>query len=275
MNLQEFLTKFPPPGKVLFAKVWGSRSHNTAKEGSDTDFAGVYFYPTSELLSVRHHNEKGPQETWKYDKEDNKDDGNASKEDNPDREFHEAGKFAELLLKGNPTLIEMLYTEKNIITTPAWEELRAIRDKFLCQESVRQYIGYMQGQLRRLVASEGKKGMHTKGGKYSEKWAYHILRLAADAKRIAAGQPPQVWKEGPEQEFLMRVRNEEFTWEEVKVMIEGSIAKTITTEPMPGWDDKKGYEVWLDKGLEALPIPKYGDKNALNAWLLKLRIQNW
>lgn len=272
MNLEEFLVKFPPPGRLVFAKVWGSRSHNTHKPTSDTDFSGVYLYPTRELLSVRLPNEKGLSDNFKFDKEEG---ANHNKEDWPDYQFFEVGRFAELLLKGNPSIIEMLFTDNLTLMTPTWERLRAIRDRFLCQESVKQYVGYMQGQLRRLTAHDGKKGLHTKGGGYNEKWAYHILRLAEDAKRIATGQCPVVWKEGPERDFLMRVRNNEFDWPDVKVMLEKAIYSALNTkEPMPPWEEKKAYEQWLDKSLSALPIPQYGDKDALNDWLWQVRQEN-
>lgn len=242
ISIEQFLEKHHPPGKVIFAKVWGSKSHNTDKEGSDTDFAGVYLCPTSEILSL-----DPPKGSWTHDKEDG-----PNKEDKPDHQFHEAGRFADLLLKGNPGLVETLFTERLFITTPEWEELRSIRDQFLCQDTVHQYLGYMNGQFKRLMKGSY---LHTTGGNWNEKWVYHILRLAEDAKRIAKGQRPVVWKEGTERDFLMRLRHNEFELPEVKTLIEKAIKEVEDLKPFP--------------------LPKHGNKVALNEWLLKLRRNNW
>lgn len=248
MKLEQFLEKTPPPGRLIFAKVWGSRSHNTHKTDSDYDFSGVYALPTSQLLSL-----DASQETMSHDTGDGR--PLADKLANPDHSFHELRKFAGLVLVGNPSILEMVFTERECIMTPEWEALRSIRRKFLSQESVKQYLGYMQGQLKRLTNEEGKRGLHTKGGAYNEKWAYHILRLAGDAKRIAKGGEPVVWKDGPERDFLMRVRNNEFDWPEVKTLIEHAIAE-------------------ID-GLKPWNIPEVGDRAALNEWLLDIRRKNW
>ncbi len=248
MQIEQFLAKFPPPGKIVMAKLWGSRSHNTHKETSDHDFSGVYICRTSEILSLM-----PPIVTFKHDKEDSPD---VSKAEWPDYQFHEVGRFCELLLKGNPGILEMLFTKRELLVgVDEWNELVAMGDKFLTQQAVHQYLGYMGGQLKRLINHKGQKGLHTSGGAYNEKWAYHILRLAEDAKRIAVGQPPLVWKEGAERDFLMRVRNMEFTWEECQKLIETALADV--------------------EGMKPYKIPEQADKAALNDWLLNLRWKNW
>jgi predicted nucleotidyltransferase len=243
MLLKEFLDNFPPPGRVIFAKVWGSRSHNTHKDTSDTDFAGVYLCPTSEILSL-----KPPAPTFKYDAKE----GEINKEEYPDHAFYEAAHFANLLLVGNPGILEYLYTEKLYMTTPEWESLKAIRDRFLSVDSIHQYLGYMNGQLKRLING---LSLHTTGGKYNEKWAYHIMRLIGDAKRIAQGKPPVVWKDGEERLLLMKIRGDEVSWEDVKKMIEDGIEEI--------------------KAMGPYPLPQSGDAGALQDWLLDLRRNNW
>ena len=267
MLLKEFLDKFPPPAGVIFAKIWGSRSHNTAKESSDTDFAGVYLCPTKDILSL-----KPPEQTFKHDTAD--DAAPRSKEESPDYAFYEVHHFSNLLLVGNPGILEYLYTEKLYMTTPEWDRLRNIRDRFLSQSAVLQYVGYMQGQMKRLIHGQS---LHTATGKYNEKWAYHILRLTDDLQRICKGERPIVWKEGAEQEFLMRVRRNEYTWLEVKSLIEQRIAAAFKgfPEPMPAWDDKVLHNAWLKSAVKSLPLPEKGDAGAVEDWLLTLRKENW
>lgn len=245
MKIEEFLSKFPPPGRLVMAKLWGSRSHNTHKDTSDYDFSGVYICPTEQMVGL-----KPPIHTFKHDKED---DGEISKDLLPDYQFFEIGRFCELLMKGNPGILEMLFTDRHLIVgCDDWKDLVDMRDMFLTKQTVHQYLGYMNGQLKRLIAH---KPLHTTGGVYNEKWAYHILRLAEDAKRIAVGKPPLVWKEGAERDFLMRVRNMEFSWQECQKLIESAITEVEAMKPFK--------------------IPDEADSAVLNKWLVELRRKNW
>src|SRR3989304_1128620 len=96
-----------------------------------------------------------------------------------------------------------------------------------------------------------KAGLHTKGGKYSEKWAYHMVRLLWDAKRIAQGGEPVVWKEGLERDHLMQIRMDLLTQEAVERLAKSEIAAIDAMRP------------WK--------IPEEADKRLLNDWLLCVR----
>mgnify|MGYP001578001477 CR=1 FL=1 len=219
------------PYPLLYAKVWGSHSHNTQLPESDVDYLGVYVAPTHEVLSI-----DKPAETVTHNK--------------PDIEAHEVEKFCRLLLKGNPSMVEMLFTDKMHYMTEPWVELVMCRQTFLSQSVVKQYLGYANGQLMRL-----KKGtkLHTKGGEYNTKWAYHIIRVLGDAYEIAKGGAPVVWKEGPEHKLLMAIRHGEYEPERVVKMAGDMIGGIERVKP------------W------ALPVE--GDRGRLNDWLLSIRME--
>lgn len=218
------------PGTPLFVKLWGSHSHNTNVEGSDYDYLAVFQAPLREVLSVH-----GSRDTVEHKK--------------PDLEAHEAGKFCRLLLKGNPGMIEMLYTDRDcLLLSPAWTALREARERFLSRQVVLQYIGYARGQLQRL--RNGHR-LHTKGGDYNTKWAYHALRVAGDAYLIASGKPPIVWKEGAERALLLDVRYG--NWSQAQVEQELTTRLTAVDDIAP----------W--------PLPDRGDEAWLNQWLFDLR----
>lgn len=231
-ELKNFLDAHKFPGRILFAKVWGSRSHHCEKETSDWDFSGVYAATPREILGM-----SPPKETC-----DGKD---------PDYSFHEVGKFCKLLLVGNPAILEMLWTDRMFVETPEWEQLRKHRREFLSKEAVKNYLGYTQGQLDRLMKEQS---LHTSGGKYSEKWAYHITRLVADALRIVRGEEPRVWKEGHEQEFLMRVRRNEFEWTFISDYVSEQIA--------------------IIDGMKPWNLPDLGNKEILEDWLMHTRLKD-
>jgi predicted nucleotidyltransferase len=233
--LEQFLEKKVFPGKVIFAKVWGSRSHNTNKPDSDWDFSGVYVAPTKEFLGLDR-----PAETVQ----------NKEGQEKPDYSFHEVGKFCNLLLTGNPGILEMLFTERLFHSTDDWQPLVENRHRFLSKSAVNHYVGYAEGQLKRLKSDSY---LHTSGGKYNEKWAYHLMRLLIDADRIVSGGEPVVWKVGEEREFLMRIRCGEMTQEEVEREANSHIDKLRNT---------------------VSAIREKGDRVFLNDWLVALRMKN-
>jgi len=167
----------------------------------------------------------------------------------PDFQAHEIKKFCELLLKGNQGIIEMLFTDKMCYVTPEWQQLIDNRDRFLSRKVVKQYIGYCQGQLKRLKNSTS---LHTKSGQYNTKWAYHMIRLVTDAERIASGNAPVVWKEGDELRLLMDVRAGKFSKEDVENMANEKIERVVSIA-------------------ESSELPKSGDAEFLNDWLIGVR----
>jgi uncharacterized protein len=213
------------PGRLLFAKVWGSYSHNTNLPESDVDYLAVYACGVRKMLSLH-----PPAETVSGNK--------------PDFQAHEAGKFAALLFKGNPGVVECLFTERDFVDSPEWRALRELRDIFLNQTTLKQYLGYCRGQLQRMQSG---KSLHTTGGAFNTKWAYHMIRLALDAERIAHGMPPVVWKEGEERALLMDIRRGVYNPEQLASMYEK-------------------IEVRIDAG-KPWSIPVSADEGLLNQWL--------
>lgn len=226
-KLDSFLKTKAAWPKVMFAKVWGSRSHHTEIDGSDWDFSGVYVAPTRSVLSFRH-----AAETL-----DGKD---------PDFSFHEAGKFCTLLLKGNFGIVEMLFTERMYRGSPEWDWLKSQRKKFLSKQVVKQYIGFSEGNLKDLRARAN--------GSYDLKAGYHLIRVLQDALRIVRGGEPIVWKEGEQRDFLLRIRNGEFSFKELDKMAGNILAEIKSCEP---WQ-----------------LPDRGDEDALEEWLVAVRMRN-
>ena len=230
--LEDFL-KRDFPGRLLFARVWGSMAHNTNKPDSDTDFIAVYAAPTDEILGL-------------FGAKDNV----VNKEgEKPDFQAQEVGKFCRLLLKGNPGILECLFSKKFVYETREWLELKAQRKRFLTVQAVGQYVGYAKGQLQKLRAGTS---LHTKGGKFCEKWGYHLIRILGDAQRIASGGEPVIWKDGPERDTLMKIRLGEIPQDQIEEM-----AGTLLAD--------------INSRLEHPAIPSDGDAEFLNRWLLGIR----
>jgi len=228
------------PGRILYAKVWGSWSHNTNVPGSDLDFLAVYVTPNKDLLGlrpptttvVREHiplTDVSPYPTY-------------------DLHAYEVKKFCDLLIKGNPGIIEALYTERMCWNTADWEMLCLNRSKFMTQRVLEAYKGYAKGQLSRLRKDQS---LHTTGGSYNTKWAYHLVRLLLNAKRIHGGDNPRVWKIGTELELLMDIRSGKFSRERIEEMAENIL---LRLRESPG-----------------ITLPTKADTEFLNRWLLCVR----
>lgn len=221
-------------GWVLFSKVWGSHSHDTQLPSSDVDYTGVYVAYNKDLLGLH-----PPSDTLTGNK--------------PDYQIHEVKKFCDLLIKGNPVIIEMLFTDRFMWSDPKWKPLYDNRKLFLSESVVKQYLGYSQAQLQRFRHS---KPVHSKGGVAGEKWCYHMVRVAWDAERIATGGEPKTWKDGEEKEKLMAIRTGVWTTEQAIKEAEETIARIDAKKP------------W--------PIPEKASEKFLNDWLLWIRgVTNW
>ena len=242
---QKFLDVRPIPGQILFIKLAGSRSHNTNHANSDRDYTGVFLRPTGEVLQLN-----PPTDTISHDSS-----GEVVEKQFPDHAFYEVHKLCKLIVKGNPAIVEMLFTEHYANWTDQWDELREHRMEFLTKNTVKQYLGYVNGQLSRLKKRQLGFDICTSKRTYEEKWAYHIIRLCYDAARIASGTEPLVWKEGKERETLMKIRNCEYSWGEIEKMMEKEIS---IVENMKPWN-----------------LPDEADEEVLNDWLIRLRKSNW
>lgn len=216
-------------GEIIFCKVAGSIGYNLNVVTSDVDFIGVYAADLYSLLGV-----SGCPETVTGDK--------------PDYTIHEARKFCQLIVKGNPGIIDMLFSDKLTYETQYWRELKQIRHKLLSVRTIKQYLGYAQGQLMRLDA---EKSIHSKGGVYNEKWAYHTIRLLIDAERIAKGEEPEIWKTGSDRDYLMDIRN-------------GNIAKAAVVA------DAKARINRIDS-IKPWNLPEEVDVSILDLWSWNLR----
>jgi len=218
------------PGKMMFARIAGSHAYNCAIDGSDIDVEVVYTAKTKDVLGLDNIVEVATYENENY-------------------KLYEISKVCRMILKGNPNCIEMVSSTDLCHSTPEWDELRDNRYRFISRKMLGQYLGYMGGQLQRI---EKGLSLHTGGGEYNTKWAYHIIRLGRDAVQISKGILPDVRKVGDEREMLLDIRNGEYSADSIKTIAEGMVREVEHNKP------------W--------PLPKEGDKEWLNGWLLERRL---
>lgn len=138
-------------GNIVLFGVVGSQLYGLAHEGSDYDWQGVYMAPCEDFFGLTR-----PQDSIRQ---------------GPDAVVHEIGRFCQLLLKGNPTVLEMLWHPRYEVLTQPGETLVEERDAFLSHLRVRRaYRGYghsqLKGMLRRDITPERRA-----------KWVRHTFRV--------------------------------------------------------------------------------------------------
>lgn len=149
------------PGTVLLAGIVGSTAYGLDHEGSDVDRIGTYAAPTVAFHGL--HPPLGRQASYVTT--------------DPDATYHEAGKLVHLLLKGNPTVTEIVWLDDYEVRTELGDELISIRRSFLSATAVRNaYLGYATQQFRRLE-NRGDGSFSSDTRKRTAKHGRHLARL--------------------------------------------------------------------------------------------------
>lgn len=139
---------------ILLQGVVGSTAYGLNRPDSDKDFLGVFVYDRGEYYGL-----SDPEESI------------VTKD--PDVALHEARKYCRLILKCNPTVMELLWLNSYVYADMNGEALISKRLHCLSESAVREaYLGYAKSQLNRL---------HNRQGDLNEKrvakHAMHMARL--------------------------------------------------------------------------------------------------
>lgn len=120
--------------RLLFEYIAGSHLYNLNNEDSDVDTKGLFIAKKESLLGLG----IGYQDQ-------------VSDERN-DTTWYEIGKFCNMLLKSNPTVLEALFVPESKIITPPSElvaPLFANRDQFVTKECFKPFIAYAIEQIHK------------------------------------------------------------------------------------------------------------------------------
>lgn len=124
----------------------------------------------------------------------------------------ELGTFLVDLAKGNPRTMELLFTEKPHVASPAWLELRERRRAFLTIRCANQYLGFITDRMRKAAAelkgaSVGECMLPSDALSRIGKLLYHAYHKVFELRRILAGGQPIVALVGEEHKFVMTLRH--------------------------------------------------------------------
>lgn len=116
---------------IIYEYKRGSHLYHLNVETSDEDYGGVFVCPVEDLIGLR----SGYVEQVSDEKNDTV--------------FYELGRWLELLLKANPTVLESLFAPEDCIikSHPIIDEIRKNRDLFVSKQCFNTFYGYGVSQI--------------------------------------------------------------------------------------------------------------------------------
>ncbi len=212
--------------RVIYRCVVGSRAFGLATEESDTDRRGIYLPPADLDWSLY-----GVPEQLEND---------ATEEC-----YWELQKFLVMALKGNPNILECLYTPLVEHATPLAQQLLDMRDAFLSRLVYQTYNGYVMSQFKRMQADLRNQG------KVKPKHVMHLIRLLLSGIHVLREGfvPVDV---GEHRERLFAIKKEEMPWDDIEA-----------------W--RKDLHKEFDQALEETNLPERPDYERANEFLVRAR----
>jgi predicted nucleotidyltransferase len=132
---------------TLLLVLTGSRGYGTNIESSDWDYRGIAVPPLDTYIGLNPRFEQvvdtEKKTTWKHYPE-------GMLEPDADMQVTELGKFCRLAMECNPSVIEILFSDKIIYQHPLAEKLIENRDLFLSRLAKPRFCGYALSQLSRI-----------------------------------------------------------------------------------------------------------------------------
>jgi uncharacterized protein len=196
--------------RVIYRCVVGSRAYGLDTSESDTDRRGIYL-PTAEM----HWSLYGVPEQI---------------ENKPAQEcYWELQKFLVLALKGNPNVLECLYTPLVETVTPLATELLSIKHIFLSQLVYQTYNSYVLSQFKKM-----EQDLRTTGA-VRHKHAMHLIRILLSGITILREGFVPV-RVADVRDRLLAIKRQELSWEEVnqwRLQLHEEFDRAFTTTILP------------------------------------------
>jgi predicted nucleotidyltransferase len=161
--------------KTILSAITGSHAYGLNHETSDIDKMYIFVAPTVEVAGLH----------WASKHESFSDAGPTG----DDTTGHEIGKYLRLVLKSNPTLIELLFMNDYEILDETGQGLVALRDKILYTDGIRNaYYGYAKAQVDRVKREYPN---------HKPKMARHALRITVQGLELLTTGTTNVKVENP------------------------------------------------------------------------------
>ncbi|HEX6872269.1 MAG TPA: nucleotidyltransferase domain-containing protein [Micromonosporaceae bacterium] len=246
-------------GGEILRTVVGSGVHGIAIEGTDDhDEMGVFIEPPELVIGLG-----SPVDHYVFRTQP---EGARSGPGDTDLVLYSLRRYLRLATKGNPTALLPLFAPAGavLVLTPIGEQLRALGPSMLSQLAVRRFLGYLDGQVDRLLGRGRRGGVPNRPELvarygYDVKYASHALRLAYQGLELARDGRLTLPMPEPERERVLRVKR-------------GDVADRglVLTEIH---DVRDQVAQVLESG--SSPLSAEPDFNAISAWSVHAHRRHW
>lgn len=230
----------------------GSSAHGVSLGNDDRDEMGILIEPMERLVGMGY-----PFEQFIY-RDAAVREGRHDAPSQPgdlDLTLYSLRKWLGLALKGNPTILSMLYAP--ILQVDArGTQLRELAPLIISKQVGKAYLGYMQSQRQKMLGERGIRVHLVAEHGFDTKFAYHMLRLGYQGVELLQTGKFSMPVTKPVQEFLLAVRRGE---------IEKAECIRIAEE----------MEISLKRLMDSGPLREEPDRHAVEDWMLKMYFRNW
>ena len=206
--------------KTCLQAITGSHAYGLSHKDSDTDRMGIFIAPTENVAGLYWG---AKDESWS--------DAGPTGDDNTK---HEIGKFLRLVLKSNPTLIELLFMNDYEILDDVGQGMIDLRSKMLYTTGIRNaYLGYAVSQHSRVLHEYPNHKL---------KMARHCLRIANQATELLTTGEFDVKVADPEFYFSL----DEMPFDELNLTLEYAVQSIKTANSvLPDRPDIETIDLFL------------------------------
>jgi len=237
---------------LIIRSLVGSTIHGLELEGTDDrDEMGVCIEPPSHVIGLNSF------ETWVYR---TKPEGVRSEAGDLDLVVHSLRKFARLALKGNPTVLLLLYVKPDdlLLRTPLGDELQALAPAFASRQAGNAFLGYLTAQKQRLLGNRGQLRVHrpelVDEHGYDTKYAMHVLRLGYQGRELLQTGRISLPMREDERHHVFAVRRGEVALDDVVVeigLLERELQELLETSPLQPEPDRATVDEFLVRAYRA------------------------
>lgn len=194
----------------------GSTAHGTGLEGQeDLDHMGVFIEPPENvcgLFPLDHY-------VFRTAEKDQR-----SGPGDLDLTLYSLRKFCRLAVKGNPSVIMLLWLDPSLYTVcdDYGHSLIDIREKLISKDAGQAYLGYLIAQRKKMTGERSKKVSRPELVEqfgYDTKFAMHALRLGFQGIEYLTERRLTIPVPEPERLTLLAIRRGELSLEDVLAMI--------------------------------------------------------
>jgi hypothetical protein len=163
-------------------------------------------------------------------------------------------KWTRLALKGNPTIMLLLFTPEDqlVFCDELGAELRALTPSIVSRRVQAPFLGYLQAQKQRLTGERGQKRIHRPELEemygFDTKYAMHMLRLGFQGVELLTTGSLSLPMREPARSFLLDVRRGRVTEQECLTRageLERELEALAATSALPDEPEEQKVEDWV------------------------------